>query len=799
MKFFMPIISRYRRFIILSIVLVGFKINLQAQNVSTQIVRGTIVDAESDYPLTGATIELITDSLTTTIGAVTDINGHFTLTDIPIGRQNFICKYIGYKDQMINDFLVVIGKEGVINVHLEESSFSLDEIIITNRQYGEVNNEFVSLSANTLETDEIVRFSGTLGDVSRMAQNYAGVSGISDNRNDIIVRGNSPSSLLWRMEGVDIPSPNHWATLGTTGGPISMLNTNDLRASDFLTGAFPAEYSNVTGAVMDLKLRNGNSNTFEFLGQVGFNGFELGAEGPLNAKNSNASFLINYRYSTLGLLYDLGLNLGTGSAVPQYQDINFKLNIPTKKAGSFSIWGIGGISDISFLGDDESDNLYSANKENLSAGSNTGILGANHNYFFNDKTSSTFSIVLSNTENRTTREKILPSNPNQFQTIYNADSEQQKTTLNWTIKSKIDNKNLIKVGTNLDLSNIKLLDSILINNSFWFSERDFQGSTSLVSLFGQWQYKLNDKLKFNTGINGLYLGLNHSFAIEPRFGVDFSVNENNIVAIAYGRHNQMQPLPIYFNIDRNATDEQNALNKELDFFKSDHFVFSYKHRFTNNLTLKSELYYQNLSSIAVDPKEGTFSALNIGADFNFPNNTGLLNDGTGKNYGAELTLQQNLRKGFYYLLTSSLFQSKYTGSDNIERNTYYNSNFVFNALFGKEVEINKNFTLTVDSKFTYAGGRRYTPIDLQASIINGAETLDDTKAFEQQYKPYIVPDLKIGIKTNIKKTTHTLSIDLQNFIGRKNVFTQIYINETQSIKTLYQRGFFPDVRYQIVF
>ena len=613
-----------------------------SQTIKTQTIRGTIVDSESDYPLPGAAILLLTDSSTTPIGTVTDIDGRFTLKDIPLGRQNFVCKYIGYKDQMINNFLVIKGKEGVINIRLEERAFSLDEIVIASRQKGEIINDMVTASASALEIDEIVRFSGTLGDVSRMAQNFAGVSGASDDRNDIIVRGNSPSTVLWRMEGIDIPSPNHWATLGTTGGPISMLNTNSLKTSDFLSGAFPAEYGNVTGAVMDLRLKNGNSEKLEFLGQVGFNGFELGVEAPIKFIGNNASVIVNYRYSAIGLLNDFGLNFGTGSAVPEYQDVNFKLNIPTEKMGIFSIWGLGGISDISFLADDKSDNLYGVNNENLNSGSTTGILGANHKYFFNDRTSSTISIALSKSKNRETSEKTNPSNPSQFQGISDRNSEQQKTTINWTIKSKINKKNLVKVGANLELFDIKILDSVLVDNNFWFKESDFEGKTSLFRVFGQWQYKFNKNLKLNSGISGLYLGLNKSLSIEPRLGLSYRINDKNNIAVAYGRHSQMQPLPIYFSIDRNATTEQNALNKELDFIKSDHYVFSYTHHFTNKLKLKSELYYQNLSSIAVDPNEGHFSALNFGANFSFPKNTGLLNNGTGKNYGMEFTLQKKL-------------------------------------------------------------------------------------------------------------------------------------------------------------
>ena len=771
-----------------------------SQNNDTQTIRGIVVDAASDYPLMGATVELVTDPLIAPIGTVTDIDGRFELKHVPLGRQSFICKFIGYKDHVVNDFWVVAGKEGVINFQLEEDAFILDEIVIYNRKKGEIINEMESLSVNRLAAEEIIRFSGTLGDISRMAQNYAGVGGATDDRNDIIVRGNSPSSVLWRLEGVDIPSPNHWATLGTTGGPVSMLNTNNLSTSAFLSGAFPAAYGNVTGAVFDLKLRNGNAEEYEFLGQVGFNGFELGAEGPIKGIGNNASFLINYRYAMLQLLADLGIDFGTGGAVPRAQDVNFKLDIPTKNAGRFSFWGLGGISDITFLASENGEgNLYSASDENTISGSTTRIFGMNHKYFFNERTSSAVSLASSKAKNRNTIETESPTNPNQFEQTFDGNSTQIKTTINWAINSKINSRNLIKIGANSDFYQLRVLDTALVNNSFWYREKDFNGSLGLYRLFGQWEYKFSDKLKMNTGINTLFLDLNNSWTVEPRFKLSYIMDDKNVIALACGKYSQMQPLPIYFSNDVNATPEENALNKELDFIKSDHYVLSYTHHFTNKLRLQLETYYQDLSSIAVDPKQGAFSALNIGADFTLPNNTGLLNKGTGENYGLEFTLQQNLNKGFYYLLTTSWFQSKYKGHDGIERNTYYNSNYVVNMLVGKEWHLGKNLSLIVDSKFTYSGGRRYTPINLQASIVNDREIQDHAQAYSMQYQPYIRPDIKIGVKLNGKKITQTMAIDLQNFIGRKNVFIQTYNRSSQSITTLYQRGFFPDVRYQIVF
>lgn len=269
-----------------------------AQDQMTQTIKGTVLDKEAEYPLIGVNVVLI--GAETSIGTTTDFDGTFKLENVPLGRQVVQFSYIGYETVTIPNILVNSAKEIVLDIQMEEDLTELSEVVVTaTKDRRKAVNDMTTLSARSFTMEEVTRFSGALGDLARMAQNYAGVSGASDNRNDIIVRGNSPSAVVWRLEGVDIPSPNHWATLGSTGGPISMLNTNSMRSSDFLTSAFPAEYGNGTGAVFDLQLKNGNTDKYEFLGQIGFNGFEAGIEGPLSI-GKNASFIANYRYSTLG-------------------------------------------------------------------------------------------------------------------------------------------------------------------------------------------------------------------------------------------------------------------------------------------------------------------------------------------------------------------------------------------------------------------------------------------------------------------------------------------------------------------
>ena len=297
------------------------------------------MDKDTRQPLPSVRIAVIGSN--PIIGAVTDSIGRFKLYNVPIGRHDFKVTYFGYKEIVIPDIEVNSGKECIINPELEEE---LKQEVVVNgaKSKDQPLNEMATTSTRTFTIEETQRYAGALGDPARMAGNFAGVSGSNDSRNDIIIRGNSPSGLLWRFEGVDIPIPNHFAASGTTGGPVSILNNNVLSNSDFFTGAWPAEYGDATSGVFDLKMRNGNNEKYEFTGQVGFNGFEGNAEGPID-RNTGSSFLATYRYSALVIFQELGINLGP-AGVPYYQDMSFKVYLPSEKLGQFEIFGIGGIS-----------------------------------------------------------------------------------------------------------------------------------------------------------------------------------------------------------------------------------------------------------------------------------------------------------------------------------------------------------------------------------------------------------------------------------------------------------------------
>jgi len=355
----------------------------------TQTIRGEITDKYSGVTLPGATVVVLNTS--PVVGTSTDGQGKFRFSDIPIGRVSLKVSYVGYADAIFSNLNLTAGKELVVNVQLEELAIPVDAVVVkAESQKERPVNKFSLISARSFTVEETERYAGSRGDVARMAANYAGVFVVDDSRNDIIIRGNSPMGLLWRLEGVDIPNPNHWGAMGTTGGPVCMLNNNLLGNSDFITGAFAAEYGNAISGVFDLKMRNGNNEKYEFLGQIGFNGFELGAEGPIN-RDKGSSFLVNYRYSTLGVFDKLGIDLGTGVGIPYYQDLSFKVNIPQTKYGNFSVFGLGGLSDIE-IWDSRRDTLkdkidfYGGEGFDLTNVSNMGVIGLNHSYIFNQTT-----------------------------------------------------------------------------------------------------------------------------------------------------------------------------------------------------------------------------------------------------------------------------------------------------------------------------------------------------------------------------------------------------------------------------
>jgi CarboxypepD_reg-like domain/TonB-dependent Receptor Plug Domain len=763
----------------------------------TQTIKGRIIDQQSKSPLIGVNI-IVLDSKPIQ-GSSTDADGLFKIPNVVLGRNILKISYMGYKEQVIPNVLVTSGKEVILNLEMEEQVTNIQEVTVTAlAQRNNIDRGLVTVSGKSFDIEDTRRFAGSRNDPARMVAGFAGVTSNNDSRNDIIVRGNTPSGVLWRLEGVDIPNPNHFGSLGSTGGPVSMLNNNLLGKSAFLTGAFPAMYGNATAGVFDLQMRNGNNEKHEFMGQVGFNGVEFGAEGPFS-KNSKASYLINYRYSILDLVKKFGLNVGTGAAVPAYQDLSVKINIPTEYLGTFSIFGLGGKSKIKFS-DEQKDNFYSGDGEILDYQTSMGVIGLSNTYFFTPKTSGKATISWSGSTENVINDDVL-KDKNGIVTIrpdYRNNSFQNRLAFSYVLNQKLNAKNSFVAGFTYNQFHLNYIDSTRGEGSKFITLRNFKGDAEFIQGYGNWQTRPSDKLTINAGIYYQQLLLNNTFAIEPRAGLRYNLSNNQSISFGIGRNSQLQVLQLYFN-NKAENGSYSETNRSLDMTHSDQIVLGYERNLGAKTRLKLETYYQSLSNIPVDKKPSNYSVLNIGANFGTNDKTDLQNTGTGRNYGAEMTIEHTFSNGYYYLATVSVFDSKYKGSNGLEHNTAFNGNYTINLLAGKEFKVSKKMVLSFDTKITSAGGKRFTPIDFEASKKAQRVVFFTDRAYESSYKDYFRADFKITIRRNGKNVMQEWFVDLQNISNAQNIFEQTYKPATNQLTTTNQLGFFPNINYRIQF
>lgn len=773
----------------------------------TQTIKGTVIDADSEIPLIGANVEVLMEG--GILGSSTDLDGRYRIENVPIGRYSVRVSYLGYNTITIPNVIVNSGKETLTDVMLAENVNQLDEVVITAEvEKDKAVNEMATISAKTFSLEEVTRYSGGRNDASRLVSNYAGVSTADDSRNDIVIRGNSPTGVLWRLEGVPIPNPNHFSTLGTTGGPVSALNTNLLKNSDFLTSAFPSEYGNALSGVFDVGFRSGNKDKYEFTAQLGaFSGFEAMVEGPM-AGPKNSSFLISYRHAFTSVAGNLGLDIGT-NAIPNYRDLSFKFDFGQTRFGKFSIFGIGASSDIEFLGAeiDENDIFAEADADSR-ADSGFGVIGVKHNYLLNDKSYIRTVISASQNENQFFQERYLDELLTESYDNTDVDDQTRRLAITSFYNVKSSARSTTRVG--ITAERIALQSTVRDREGNpdldmdglpdWQQVRDVDGALYVVQPFIQTKYKFNDQLTLNAGLHGQYLDVNDDAIVEPRLALNYSLTPKSTLNLGYGHHSQVQPLPIFFFLGEDENGNLTNVNQDLDFTKAHHFVLGYDYKIAPSWRAKLETYYQALYDVPVDEFASTFSLLNAGADFVFPEVGRLVNEGTGTNYGLELTVEKFFSKGYYGLLTGSLFQSKYEGSDGVERNTAFNNQYVLNLLGGKEWQMNKKYTFTTDFKVTTAGGRFYTPIDLEASRFINSEVKNEALAYSEQFDPYFRFDVKLGFKLNSSKGfTQTFFLDFQNVTNRENPFTRRYNRARDRVDNVLQSGFFPDILWRIQF
>ena len=749
-----------------------------------QTVKGRVVDTESQQPVIGANV--IITSVTPIIGGVTDTEGNFRIEKVPVGRHSFKITSIGYDDAFVQEINVGSGKEVELNIKLTESFRALNEVVVkAQKENGAPLNDMVSVSGRSFTVDQTKRFAASVNDPARMAMSFAGVAATDDGSNQLIIRGNSPKGMLWRMEGVEIPNPNHFAQEGASGGGISALSANVLGNSDFLTGAFPAEYGNATSGVFDLKLRKGNNEKREYAMQAGILGLDFAAEGPIGAKGG-ASYLANYRYSTLSVLNKIGVNLN-GDASIDFQDGAFKVYIPYDDKVVVSVWGLGGMS-TSKVDDDDMKETFKSNR---------GMVGVNYLRYINSKS------YMENIVSYSATSQTGDFYDKNIDATYQQKFVNQALRLSSLYNYKLNARNTVRLGVIINHLDFNLYDKDNEDGPYEVNV-DRKGNTQLFQAYAQWKSRLTPTVTLNAGLHGMLLGLNNRYSIEPRVGVKWAVAPRSTVSFGAGLHSKTESISTYFAQVKVSEDKTDLLNKNLKLTKSAHLVAGYEFRPSASWRVLAETYYQHHYNIPIGPANTTTPYLLHNSQLNeisgFVSDS-LTSDGKGRSYGLEFTVEKSLTAGIYLMSTTSLYQSKYTGRDGIERDSRFNGKYVQNLLAGKEWRVGKGKTniFAANIKLLAAGGNRTTPIDLEKSREKGRTERDWSRSYSEQLPAYFRSDLRVSYTKNKKRTTSTISLDIQNVTNRLNAFDRYYNKKEDRVKLITQTGMLPILNYRLEF
>lgn len=757
----------------------------------TQTIRGVILDEISKTPVPYATVALLnTDPL---IGTTTDTSGNFILRNVPVGRYDLRVSYVGYETKIIREIMVTSSKEVFVSIYVRENATTIGEVIVKSRENKQqALNPMATVSARMLSVEEASRYAGGFDDPARLASSFAGVASNVAN-NGIIIRGNAPRSLQWKMEGVEIPNPNHFAELNAFGGGgLTALSSHMLANSDFFTGAFPAEYSNALSGVFDIFMRTGNNNKHEHTFQIGAIGIDASSEGPLK-KGSKSSYLFNYRYSTLSLVTPF---LPEEAAGTRYQDLSFKFNFPTKKAGVFSFWGIGLIDRSGNIAERDSTKWeYLQHREDGEAKQFMGASGLSHQYLLNKTTriNTTLATTLSGlnwTNNRLNNQlELMPQN--NIQNINN--TYVLSSYLNKKFSSRHNNKTgLVITGMQYDLL---IQDAVLTGNPIQ-TLVDEKGFSTLISAYTASTVNLSNRLLMNIGLNSQVFTLNQNYTIEPRLGLKYQLNNKQSLGFGYGLHSRLEKLNFYFT--KVPLYPEEFPNKNLDFSKAHHYVLNYDIKLSENKLLRIEPYYQYLFNIPVIP-DSSFSFINLQNQWFF--NRQLINEGLGRNYGIDITFEKYLSKGYYYLITGSVFNSEYMGGDGVWRNTLYNRNYLINTLVGKEWSLGKQSQniLSLNLRLTYQGGDRYSPVDIESSHFSKRIIYNESQAFSEQTAPSFLAHFTASYKKNKKKSSREVALKVINATMYSEFFGFRYNHLHNTIDVHREMIFIPNLSYKIEF
>lgn len=780
-----------KMFSVAALVMLLFPAGAGAQtNEITQTIRGQVCDVASGEPMIGVTISVENGS---TMATVSDADGNFIINNVPVGRHSVRATYIGYEPVLLKEQLVSSGKELVVMLRMRERISELGEVVIKPRVNKQLPlNEMAQVGARMFSVEEATRYAGGMADPARTASMFAGVSS-GGATNGISIHGNSPQMLQWRVEGVEVPNPNHFAEITEAGGGVfTSLNGTVLANSDFLTGAMPAEFGNALSGAFDMKMRVGNNTKHEHAIQIGTLGVDLASEGPL-AKGSKASYLVNYRYSFLEIAKKLhAINMEDETL--DYQDLSFKLNMPTQKAGTFAVWFTGLIDNFENKVPDVSDWETLWDMNDSWSRQRSCALGVNHTFRFKTGGTLRSSVAFTglyrklsvNDYDRQMNKMPDMAGRNSEWNVIISTQHQHKFSSRYTMQNGFEHQHL---DFHTWLDHIKEIGSPL------YRVYESEGNTGLTRLYTNHKVALSSRLSTVAGINLMWFNLNNQWLIEPRISVQYKASPSSTISLAYALNSRRETTDTYF-----VTMANQHPNKELGLTRSHHISASFAQRLGDNAMLKIEPYWQWLFDVPVE-QGTTYSILNHQL---FYQDRTLTNDGAGRNYGIDLTLERYLKDGRYGMITATLFKSKYRDAQGQWHHSRHDRGWITNILGGKEWMVGKSRknVFGVNGRITLMGGDRYTPIAPGTTYEDVAKRPDKSVPQDGAQPFSKQMHMNMGCAFSVKYTInkkHSSRHFILEYLQIRSFQGQTFDINTHELVNKYTSLTFPNIAYRIEF
>lgn len=750
-----------------------------------QHVRGTVFDSQTRQPLAGATIVLAgADSLGT--AALDD--GTFQMESVRVGRYRLRVSYTGYTPQQ-EEVLVIAGKETTVEILLTRAATQLSEVTVT----ADVPQTLPGTQVLTIE--KTMRVPANFFDPVRVATSYPGVATASDQNNAIIVRGNSPNGLLWRLNGLDIVNPNHLSNAGTlsdkpaaNGGGVNILSAQMLGRTQFLLGALPTQYGNATAGVVDMQLRDGNRAQREYTAQASLIGLDLATEGPLS-KNKNSSYLANYRYSTVGVLSAMGVDFG-GEAIT-FQDFSFNLSFQNKKGGKTSVFGLGGLSSNKFEAKEAADREQDKDSYNIDYAAQTGAVGVTHSQAIGGGYLAAGVSYSGSSQEREAEIDDSKIATNQ----YDYDREIISGFVRFT--HQLGETSSVDIGANVSYSDDNYYDYTLSPNfavNPVFCPQCLANTTAGNVAGTMLQPYLNlimdvfDKVTLTAGIRYVRFTYNESSSAEPRLNFQFRPTTKATIDLAYGRGSQQQQPWVYLA----------ANNSNLEFTRTDNINLRYQQQLKRDIKFSLQGFYQHFFDVPVSTNaNSTYSTVNLMETDALPN---LINNGTALNYGADLLLEKSFFGNAYFWIGASVYNATYTAADERRYDSRFSGGYTFTTVYGKEwLKPARQRTIALNARLLYFGGMRENPIDLDASRAAYTTVYDMSDPNSVKLGDYARVDFRISFRKDKPGYTRTFAIDIQNLAGIENDAYHAYDFHTDKVELRKQLGIIPVIVYRIDF